>query len=63
MGFQISEGLLQLFLSGGILRQRLGLKGRQQFVPDCFELTPPCMLPVSAVMAMTASWSGITTQS
>jgi hypothetical protein len=37
MGFQTSDLLLQLFLSGGIFRQRLGLKRGIQFFPDGIE--------------------------
>ena len=38
MGFQLSDHLLQLFLSGGIIRQRLGLKRGQQRIPDGIHL-------------------------
>src|SRR5712671_37309 len=38
MGFQICNCLLQLFLSFGISRQRLGLEGRIQTIPDGIHL-------------------------
>ena len=38
MSFQVSDLLLQLFLSSGIITQRLGLEGWIQFIPDGIHL-------------------------